>query len=483
MTPIPNELKVDVRRSTTGIHVFVTGIRNAVSEAAKRKLKRLAQNATAANVIRYELGNINRLAAQSPAARNGISAACLAYSLDIHGAGSGEVHGDVPGPLIPRTVIGGLDITKMLAPILKSNPNAKLVQTAFTSSQSTSATIQEHIDCEFRVNKGRQESNTVEVATLEQIGAINDYHLSISGLNNEGCIVGQLRKPIEALPHAFVWPPRQEIQDLGTFGGPFSYALGVNDIGQVVGSAHADQSATHAFLWDKSEGMRDLGTLGGRDSIAQSINNNCQIVGNSFVGAGDPKHEAERAFLWTPAGGMINLGNQFEGWSRAYAINSDGVVLGWRQRRTIVCGFVWSPEFGVIDIVGEGGRAFFACAINDSCLVIGEGDDSSGKRRVFSWTREGGLKQLVVADDFHPTDIDVHGTIIGNVHSRPWNRPYLCSPSAGEFLALPFVEDHQTSVKAINRNGVIAGGATTGSSWKHSHALIWRLNRPSLLSD
>lgn len=98
MTPIPNELKVDLRRSTTGTHVFVTGIRNAVSEAAKRKLKRLAQNATSANVIRYELGNINRLAAQSPAARNGISTACLTYSLEIHGAGSGEVHGTFGGP-------------------------------------------------------------------------------------------------------------------------------------------------------------------------------------------------------------------------------------------------------------------------------------------------------------------------------------------------------------------------------------------------
>ena len=121
-TPISNELEVDVRRSTTGIHVFVTGIRNAVSEAAKRKLKRLAQNATGANVIRYELGKINRLAAQSPAARNGISTACLTYSLDSHGGGSGEVHGDVPGPLMPRTLLRGVDTTKLLASILKSSP-------------------------------------------------------------------------------------------------------------------------------------------------------------------------------------------------------------------------------------------------------------------------------------------------------------------------------------------------------------------------
>jgi probable HAF family extracellular repeat protein len=482
MTPISNELRADVRRSNTGIHVFVTGIRNAVSEAAKRKLKRLAQNATAANVIRCELGKINRLAAQSQAARNGISAACLTYSLDIHGGGNGEVHGDVPGPLMPRTMIGGVDTAKMLASIFKSSPNAKFVQSAFASSQSNSATIREHIDCEFRVSKGHQEPDTVDLATLEQIGAINDYHLSMHGLNNEGCKVGQLRNPIETLPHAFVWQPEQEIQDLGTLGGSISNALSLNDISQVVGTAHVDQSATHAFLWDKREGMRDLGTLGGRESVARSINNNCQIVGNSFVGAGDPRPEGERAFLWTQAAGMTDLGTQFEGWSRAYEINSGGVVLGWRRRGSVVCGFVWSPDSGVIDIVGEGGRAFFPCAINDSGLVIGEGDDPLGKRRAFSWTREGGLRQLVVPDDFHPCAVDEHGTIIGNVHSRPWNRPYLYSTITGKFLALPFVEEHHTSVKEINRNGVIVGAASTGS-WKHSHPLVWRLTSSSLLSD
>jgi probable HAF family extracellular repeat protein len=294
------------------------------------------------------------------------------------------------------------------------------------------------------------------------------------GLNNKEFIVGQLRNPIEAQPHAFIWLPGQEIRDLGTFGGPFSNAFRVNESGQVVGAADTDQSATHAFLWDESEGMRDLGTLGGRDSVARSINNNCQIVGDSFVDAGKPKPWGERAFLWTPTGGMTNLGNHSEGWSRAVAINNAGVVLGERLRSAVVCGFVWSPELGVIDIVGEGGRPFFPCAINDSGLVIGEDVDSSGRRRTFSWTQEEGLRQLPVADDFHPSDVDVHGTIIGNVHSRPWIRPCLYRTTTGEFLALPFVEEHQTSVKAINCSGVIIGVAYTGS-WKHSHPLIWRV--------
>src|SRR5204863_7489495 len=115
-------------------------------------------------------------------------------------------------------------------------------------------------------------------------------------------------------------------------------------------------------------------------------------------------------------------------------------------------------------------------------LVSGEGDDGFAKRRVSVWTREAGLSQLAVPDDSHPCDIDAHGRIIGNVYSRPWSRPYLYSSITEGCLALPFVEEHNTSVKAINRSGVIVGAASKGS-WKHSHSLVWRLDRTSPLSD
>jgi probable HAF family extracellular repeat protein len=78
---------------------------------------------------------------------------------------------------------------------------------------------------------------------------------------------------------------------------------------------------------------------------------------------------------------------------------------GWRQRGLVVCGFVWSPTLGVIDILGEEGRAFYPCAINDSGVVVGESDDGTGKRRAFRWSAQDGPIRLHVADDFHPSDI------------------------------------------------------------------------------
>ena len=470
ITPVSRELNADLRSLRSGTHVFVTGIRDAVPKERKRRLKRLSETGSDANVIRHELAKTNRMAAQSPEAKNGISAACLTYSLDNKGGGSGETHGDVTGPLMPRQILHGIDVNKMMAPLLAANPNLKLVQTAFATSESNQADTDEHIDCKLQFNGANE-----HLAIVQEIGSINDYHLSMHDLSDGGEIVGQLRNPIRAEPHAFIWLLEQEPIDLGTFGGPFSNAFSINKSSQVVGTAGVPGSGTHAFLWDKNSGMKDLGTLGGRDSIARWINDNRQIVGTSFVGAGEPREDAERAFLWSPTWGMTNLGGQFEGWSRAIAINNAGVVLGWRLRGTVVCGFVWSPELGFVDIVGQGGRAFFPCAINDSGLVVGEGDDSAGNRRTFVWTCETGLRQIAVPDDFHPSDIDVHGTVIASIHSRPWHRPYLYSNVTGTSQALPFAEGHHTTVGRISRSGVILGAAWK-SPWKHSHPLIWRLN-------
>jgi hypothetical protein len=87
---------------------------------------------------------------------------------------------------------------------------------------------------------------------------------------------------------------------------------------------------------------------------------------------------------------------------------------------------------------------------------------------------DGGLKQLVVPDDFHPSDIDAHGNILGNIYSRPWLRPGIYDTVRERYFDLPLAYNHQTSVKAVNRNGVIIGQASTGST-KHQHPLIWRL--------
>lgn len=463
---MPKELVSDVR-ATKDLHLLVTGISGAVSEEARLRLKAIVRSGAPANVVRYEMAEINRIASQSSEAKNGISLACLAYSIDVHGAGHGEVHGDVRGPLMPRSVLNGADMNAMLAKVLESFPGAKLVQTAYATSQSNEADLQERIECQPQF-KG------TESCAVEEIGAINDYWLSLQAINDSEWIVGQMRSPLDSPPRAFVRIPGRGIIGLGTLGGPFSHAFAVNEKNQVVGSADIDHQITHAYLWQESTGMRGLGTLGGIRSVARDINNHGHVVGESFVNGCEPRHEAERAFLWSADGGMINLGEPFESWSRAVAINDQGLVVGWRQRGHVVCGFLWSQKNGPTDIVGLGGRAFYPSAINDNGLVVGEGDDDAGRRRTFIWTLNDGLKQLSVPDEFHPSDVDAYGDVLGNIHSRPWQQPGIYERIGDRYFQLPVAYNHQTSVTAMNRNRVVIGGAHTGSS-KHTHALIWRL--------
>src|SRR5205809_995323 len=65
--------------------------------------------------------------------------------------------------------------------------------------------------------------------------------------------------------------------DLGTLGGAYSQAFGINDGGQIVGASDTTGGANRAFLWQGGL-MTDLGTLGGRDSAAYGINAQGQVV-------------------------------------------------------------------------------------------------------------------------------------------------------------------------------------------------------------
>src|SRR5580700_5382731 len=71
------------------------------------------------------------------------------------------------------------------------------------------------------------------------------------------------------------------ITDLGTLGGSFSYANGINASGQVVGfSTTAGDASVGAFLYSGGV-MTHLGTFGGLVSGATGINASGQVVGYS----------------------------------------------------------------------------------------------------------------------------------------------------------------------------------------------------------
>jgi len=456
-------------RVTKDTHLLITGIPAAVSEESKLKLKALVHSGAAANVIRHEMAEVNRIASESDEAKNGISPGCQSYSIDKHGAGHGEVHGDVQGHFMPKTLLAGQDINSILKNLLANSPNAKLVQTAYVTQRSHQVQLREDIKCNI-------EFEPTESCAVEEAEPLEDHCLFLQDINEGEFIVGHGFFPFGTPFRAFVMNRDRKIRHLETLGGPCSHAFSINEKNQIVGSAQVDHRKTHASLWEEARGICDLGTLGGISAVARDINNLGQVVGASHLNPGEPLQKYERAFLWSEDGGMTNLGQPFEGWSRAIGINDHGVVLGWRQRGRVVSGFIWSRDQGIVDIVGWEGRNFYPCAINDLGQVVGEGEDRDGRRRAYMWTFKEGLKQIAVPDEFHPSDIDAHGNILGNIHSKPWQKPGFYSTVQEKYFNLPLAYNHQTSVQAMNNNGVIVGSAGAGSA-KHQHSLIWRLPR------
>jgi probable HAF family extracellular repeat protein len=132
---------------------------------------------------------------------------------------------------------------------------------------------------------------------------------------------------------------RYTVKDLGTLGGTFSNAFGINNKGDVVGHATLKgDTALHAFLWRK-EVMTDLGTLGGPLSAAVSVNDNGKVVGFSETTTPDPNGEDFCLFgdylmclpvIWRD--GIISSFPTLGGSNgQAAAINNRGQVAGFAE--------------------------------------------------------------------------------------------------------------------------------------------------------
>src|SRR5882724_3335088 len=76
-----------------------------------------------------------------------------------------------------------------------------------------------------------------------------------------------------------------QVQDLGTLGGDIVTANDINNRGQVVGAAKANDGNLHAFLWSLC-GMVDLRVSSLNDAYATAINNRGQIIGTANYDAG-----------------------------------------------------------------------------------------------------------------------------------------------------------------------------------------------------
>jgi len=148
-------------------------------------------------------------------------------------------------------------------------------------------------------------AEAAEAYTVVDLGTLGGSFGEARGINSSGQVVGYATTA-DGLARAFIWDAANGMRDLGTVpGGLQAFAHGINDAGQVIGQADAPgMLGFSAVRWDAISGVQLLGTLGGSFSIAQGINNSGQVVGISYTqGETSDPH----ATLWLARGPSGNV--------------------------------------------------------------------------------------------------------------------------------------------------------------------------------
>ena len=241
-----------------------------------------------------------------------------------------------------------------------------------------------------------------------------------------------------------------------------------NDGDEIVGSARRGGGRGHRGFLLKNGPLQEIGGLPGSDySTALGINNLGQVVGSANMPTGSQAFRSQRT------GGVVALGTlPGDSGSAAFAINQTGKAVGYSSGATGVRAVVWTPV-GVIQALPmlPGCDSARGLAINDLGDVVGVCD--TGPRAVL-W--EGGavrdLGTLPGDGSSEALSINANGVIVGSSGGPEAQHHAVLWPSGGgpiqDLGTLP--DGTSSRALAINRRGEVVGisGASAGD-----HAFLW----------
>ena len=216
------------------------------------------------------------------------------------------------------------------------------------------------------------------VYSVQNLGSLGGPFNYAHGLNTSGQVTGGASASA-SLPnqHTFVYSSGQ----LTDLGGSFAFSQGnsINASGQIAGTSDslvpgAYGVTQHAFVYGNGS-SRDLGTLGGENSYGNGINDRGWVTGVSDAIDPATGNPIRRAFL-DSGGGMVDLGTLGDAyggaWSEGRAINASGQVTG-ASDTTNALGYhaFIAGAGGMTDLGTLGSSVSVGNALNDHGEVTG----------------------------------------------------------------------------------------------------------------
>jgi probable HAF family extracellular repeat protein len=325
------------------------------------------------------------------------------------------------------------------------------------------------------------------------------------------------------------------ITDLGTLGGQFSDAFGINNINsdpasvQIVGRSTTVAQFLRAFVWTAPGPMIDLGTLGGNTGVAWEINNHSQIAGQS-----EDASRQRWAVVWTNSGSdwvIENLGTlsgaccasalginngsagdpatvavvgsseghavmwrkAATGWtiqdlgtlpgdmfSTAFDVNDVGDVVGLSQNSlfTVTRAFLRNAATGtMLELSGLGGDETYALRINSTSDVAGLSRDVSGNRHAVRWRSATNwtIEDLGTLGGCCSESYGINnsGDVVGvsGFSRRRGLQHAFLFPASGAAMTDLGALRGDSWARNLNDFGFVVGGSGSG----RLHAVLWRL--------